>query len=530
MSRSSSNVARARTGGGDAAAAGMTGNNPYDDAALARALQEEYEREYRRRSMQQHLGNSGDYEIPARSRTTSDAPTGAAARSRTPSATRSGSSATVRATSMPPPSAPPADEFFNDPFYTPVTNDIPPAELNFVLSGDTFGSVEVSDAAYAKQLEIELRREEEEERLRQIRKQQLQNKRDSFRASRSTTNSSNNSSQSPALIALSRSNTQSFSSHSNVSMLNPPRTLQQRDIPEAAPIDRHSTNLEHNASRNRNENMYPVVTGTSAYDDEEYARRLEQEMRDEELARQAFAEEQIRQSAISAQAAYANRGRAVATARARPRGRCYTIRRCLSCCVTLILSVILAALLYVFVFGQNGGNGLTFDPDQFRAEDPFNQANKEDANLWKTKGGVGLELSLINALDSNWHDNFYLAVQQWDDGTPDSLTLVTEVAEPESACSPVTGKLKVCNGNYGETNWRGINKVLLENGWIYSSAARMNEFYSSDNDGDQKQYTMCHEVSVFTFRQPFDRLLLHPHITPFSTFIADGTRIWIAPY
>jgi hypothetical protein len=313
-------------------------------------------------------------------------------------------------------------------------------------------------------------------------------------------------------------------------MLNPPRTFQQRDIPEAAPIDRHSANLDHNASRNRNENMYPVVTGTSAYDDEEYARRLEQEMRDEELARQEFAEEQIRQSAISAQAAYANRGRAVATARARPRGRCYTIRRCLSCCVTLILSVILAALLYVFVFGQNGGNGLTFDPDQFRAEDPFNQANKEDANLWKTKGGVGLELSLINALDSNWHDNFYLAVQQWDDGTPDSLTLVTEVAEPESACSPVTGKLKVCNGNYGETNWRGINKVLLENGWIYSSAARMNEFYSSDNDGDQKQYTMCHEVSVFTFRQPFDRLHSHPHITPFSTFIADGTRIWIAPY
>ena len=33
----------------------MTPKNNYDDEALARALQIEYEREYRRRSMQQHL-------------------------------------------------------------------------------------------------------------------------------------------------------------------------------------------------------------------------------------------------------------------------------------------------------------------------------------------------------------------------------------------------------------------------------------------------------------------------------------------
>ena len=31
------------------------------------------------------------------------------------------------------------------------------------------------------------------------------------------------------------------------------------------------------------------------------------------------------------------------------------------------------------------------------------------------------------------------------------------------------------NGNYGETSWRGLNKLLLENNQIYASSARMNE-------------------------------------------------------
>jgi hypothetical protein len=133
--------------------------------------------------------------------------------------------------------------------------------------------------------------------------------------------------------------------------------------------------------------------------------------------------------------------------------------------------------------------------NQFLDEDPFNGA--EFTNIWQTKDGLGLELVVVYALDTIWQPYFFKSVDEWNSGTPDTLTLTTEIAEqPDLGCSAIIGKLKVCNGNYGETNWRGINKILLENNWIYSSAARMNDYYNSSNDGAQRQYTMCHEVSI----------------------------------
>lgn len=54
--------------------------------------------------------------------------------------------------------------------------------------------------------------------------------------------------------------------------------------------------------------------------------------------------------------------------------------------------------------------------------------------------------------------------------------------------------MKVCNGDYGDTRWKGINQVLISNGWIISSIAKMNEFYLGSASFDQRQYTMCHEI------------------------------------
>ena len=246
------------------------------------------------------------------------------------------------------------------------------------------------------------------------------------------------------------------------------------------------------SNRSSNLSGYPVVTGTALlYTDEELAMRLEQEMRDEELARQAFVEEQIRQSSIAAQSMNNSSNRRSAS-------------RSTSCCCRLFQCVLMltiagaaAVLLLFFVFNPDDVGNFIPNPDEFREEDPFNSANKEDANLWRTKGRIGLELVVVNALDDIWHPYFFNAVDQWDKGVPDTLTLTIEDASPDSTCDAIDGKLKVCNGNYGATNWRGINKILLENGWIYSSAARMNEYYVTDNDSDQRQYTMCHEVSNF---------------------------------
>lgn len=132
-------------------------------------------------------------------------------------------------------------------------------------------------------------------------------------------------------------------------------------------------------------------------------------------------------------------------------------------------------------------------PEEFAEEDPFAQKGPDEVNKWKS-GNNGLELEVLNALDDLWFPFFYTAVSEWDSGSPDAVNLKTVRVATDSDCSTVAGVLKVCNGNYGETTWRGINKLWLENEDIYASAARMNEFYFQGEDVDQRQYTMCHEI------------------------------------
>jgi hypothetical protein len=124
--------------------------------------------------------------------------------------------------------------------------------------------------------------------------------------------------------------------------------------------------------------------------------------------------------------------------------------------------------------------------------DPFSGLNGT-VYVWQGASGQGgLDLELLNALTDDYQSFFSQAVSDWDSGTPDALTLTTSKISAESECSQVTGKMKVCNGDYGETGWRGINNFLTEQDRIISSAAKMNEFYLTTEGDDFKTYTMCH--------------------------------------
>jgi hypothetical protein len=56
--------------------------------------------------------------------------------------------------------------------------------------------------------------------------------------------------------------------------------------------------------------------------------------------------------------------------------------------------------------------------------------------------------------------------------------------------------MKVCNGNYGDTGWLGINLITstVASGEIQNSVAKMNEYYLLNAEDDERQYTMCHEL------------------------------------
>jgi hypothetical protein len=142
------------------------------------------------------------------------------------------------------------------------------------------------------------------------------------------------------------------------------------------------------------------------------------------------------------------------------------------------------------------GDNLNDFLGQILETDPFAGTNGTEYMWRSASGSGGLELELLNALSDDWQSYFEQAVTDWESGTPDALTLTTSKITVESACSPVDGVMKVCNGDYGDTGWRGINEYATTgvNSRIISSSAKMNEYYLPASDNVERQYTMCHEI------------------------------------
>lgn len=131
--------------------------------------------------------------------------------------------------------------------------------------------------------------------------------------------------------------------------------------------------------------------------------------------------------------------------------------------------------------------------DDLFDNDPF--VGDNSTNAWPSSGNGGLQLELLNALDDTWQNEFAAAVLDWEEGDPDTLTLTVKEGEVDNACTAKDGLMKVCNGNYGDTGWLGINEMLISGGsTIDSSVAKMNEYYLRNADNDKRQYTMCHEI------------------------------------
>mmetsp|Transcript_14870 Transcript_14870/g.30347 ORF Transcript_14870/g.30347 Transcript_14870/m.30347 type:complete len:345 (+) Transcript_14870:43-1077(+) len=178
---------------------------------------------------------------------------------------------------------------------------------------------------------------------------------------------------------------------------------------------------------------------------------------------------------------------------------------CCTCLITAAIVVGVGIFLAVYLTDAESPSDLVpenFHPgdfiptlEEFIFEDPFNATTPEEANRWAgTTGTGGLKLEIVNALEEKWYPFFDLSVAQWDDGNPDVLTLSTSMGRPDSDCTPILGKMKVCNGNYGDTRWKGLNIVTLQNDEITQSSAKMNEYYLAEGGDDKRQYTMCHEI------------------------------------
>jgi len=116
---------------------------------------------------------------------------------------------------------------------------------------------------------------------------------------------------------------------------------------------------------------------------------------------------------------------------------------------------------------------------------------------WKVpQNGTGLNLLILNALNDSWTPIFTEYIEAWDAGydNVDPVTLKVQRVEYDADCRPFPDSVKVCNGDYGKTNWRGMNIVLLRHGYIVYSVIKLNDYWLYSGREVDMRYTMCHEL------------------------------------
>ncbi|KAL7448418.1 hypothetical protein ACHAWC_000608, partial [Mediolabrus comicus] len=137
-----------------------------------------------------------------------------------------------------------------------------------------------------------------------------------------------------------------------------------------------------------------------------------------------------------------------------------------------------------------------FEWGNFFKDDPWQ--GETDVTLWKEKyierNGGGLTLTIVNNLNDKWQEEFEVAVADWK--RSDALTLTVEKGSADKGCTREQGVMVVCNDNFGETGWVGINENEVETGSnrIISSLAKMNEYYLRNANFYHRRFTMCHEI------------------------------------
>jgi hypothetical protein len=228
-------------------------------------------------------------------------------------------------------------------------------------------------------------------------------------------------------------------------------------------------------------------------DTAEYAHRIAYEMEDAEMANRLSIYEQEAAS------------RREVLQQQQPSRRSTVVSRV----VPLLCCGVANAIVLLFVLGVidipddvpilgdiNFGSDDWIDLDPWGGNTTNSDGHPPSSYHWQNNGN-GLTLEILNAMDDSWQANFATAVANWDAGAPiDSLTLRVTRINYEIDCIAVTGKMKVCNADYGPTQWRGLNEVLVNrrDNEIVSSSAKMNEYYLTRESNDQKLYTVCHEI------------------------------------
>jgi hypothetical protein len=107
-------------------------------------------------------------------------------------------------------------------------------------------------------------------------------------------------------------------------------------------------------------------------------------------------------------------------------------------------------------------------------------------------------LKLGNNVSSGWSTYLSTASSDWSVSTVLDTNVVAG-STSGSTCAPTSGRVEVCNANYGGTGWLGVASIWTTRGaHIVQGTAKMNDYYFNQaqyNTAAWRRLVMCQEVA-----------------------------------
>ena len=127
-------------------------------------------------------------------------------------------------------------------------------------------------------------------------------------------------------------------------------------------------------------------------------------------------------------------------------------------------------------------------------------------NIWRNSGQTpvwylaaddspGIQVKVINASkDGMFSEKLQNSINDYAKSKAVSTLELTTVPFEVLCAPPRIGEIKVCSGDYGNTNWIGSTILFIRDDYIVSALIRINENSASIASDSLIQYELCHQI------------------------------------
>ena len=107
-------------------------------------------------------------------------------------------------------------------------------------------------------------------------------------------------------------------------------------------------------------------------------------------------------------------------------------------------------------------------------------------------------LQLGDNVDSNWDGHLATASSDWTTSSVLDTTIIAGTANNPVDCSPTSGKIEVCNADYGDNGWLGLAQIWVSRSHITQGTAKQNDYYFNQeryNTDAWRLMVICQEIA-----------------------------------